>query len=147
MELLSSCFCSYSLKHIYISFYIKLLQFNPAERLGAGVAGVEDIKSHPFFAFIEWADLVRWEMRAPSEQTQVKWTGFSGTEVPWLASFGCPSSLDMRTEGCQTKSCQKRTLFNRNHCLYRVLAYFYGNWLLRVCKSFHQRVICDETAG
>lgn len=45
--------------YIYISFYIKLLQFNPAERLGAGVAGVEDIKSHPFFALIEWADLVR----------------------------------------------------------------------------------------
>jgi len=86
--------------YIYIfSLYIKLLQFNPAERLGAGVAGVEDIKSHPFFALIEWADLVKWEMRSPSEQTQVKWTSFSGPEQHRLSSLGCPKSLDILTEG------------------------------------------------
>ncbi|KAK2856246.1 hypothetical protein Q5P01_004981 [Channa striata] len=32
----------------------QLLQYNPMERLGAGVGGVDDVKSHPFFARVNW---------------------------------------------------------------------------------------------
>ncbi|XP_060548478.1 ribosomal protein S6 kinase delta-1 isoform X5 [Pantherophis guttatus] len=37
----------------------QLLQFNSVERLGAGIAGVDDIKAHPFFATIDWTELAK----------------------------------------------------------------------------------------
>uniref|UniRef100_H3DG30 Ribosomal protein S6 kinase polypeptide 1 n=1 Tax=Tetraodon nigroviridis TaxID=99883 RepID=H3DG30_TETNG len=37
----------------------QLLQFNPVERLGAGGAGVDEIKSHPFFVNMDWPNALR----------------------------------------------------------------------------------------
>ncbi|GFS80170.1 ribosomal protein S6 kinase delta-1 [Nephila pilipes] len=40
-------------------FVSKLLQYNPSERLGFGIYGVEEIKSHPIFRDIDWKTLQR----------------------------------------------------------------------------------------
>ncbi|KAF8773459.1 Ribosomal protein S6 kinase delta-1 like protein [Argiope bruennichi] len=39
------------------NFISKLLQYNPTERLGSGIYGVEEIKSHPIFRDIDWKSL------------------------------------------------------------------------------------------
>lgn len=62
---------------------------------------------------------------------------------PALLPLDVPDHVDVMAKGRWSNQAS----FNRNHWLYRVLAYFYSNWLLCVCKSFHQRVVCDETPG
>lgn len=39
------------------NFIMKLLAKNPAQRLGSGPKGLEEIKAHPFFAGINWDDV------------------------------------------------------------------------------------------
>ncbi|XP_053178264.1 ribosomal protein S6 kinase alpha-2 [Scomber japonicus] len=46
-----------------------LFKRNPANRLGAGPEGVEEIKRHRFFASIDWNKLYRKEMRPPFKPT------------------------------------------------------------------------------
>jgi len=43
----------------------KLFQKDPQQRLGSGLKGVEEIKSHPWFSSIDWDALYRKEIRAP----------------------------------------------------------------------------------
>lgn len=47
-----------------VSLPAQLLQYNPLERLGAGAGGVDDIRSHPFFASVNWAKWWRRRGRA-----------------------------------------------------------------------------------
>jgi hypothetical protein len=37
-----------------VNFIFQLLRHNPQERLGSGVNGVQELKSHPFFNGVDW---------------------------------------------------------------------------------------------
>ncbi|KAI9542695.1 Ribosomal protein S6 kinase alpha-2 [Dissostichus eleginoides] len=57
------------LSHEVQSLLRALFKRNPANRLGAGPDGVEEIKRHRFFASIDWIKLYRKEMRPPFKPT------------------------------------------------------------------------------
>jgi hypothetical protein len=44
---------------------ISLLNRNPYKRLGAGKAGSDEIKKHPFLASINWEDALARKLRVP----------------------------------------------------------------------------------
>lgn len=46
-----------------------LFKRNPANRLGAGLTGSNEIKSHPFFSKIEWNKLLKREINPPFQPT------------------------------------------------------------------------------
>ncbi|KAI4788645.1 hypothetical protein KUCAC02_035725, partial [Chaenocephalus aceratus] len=57
------------LSHEVQSLLRALFKRNPANRLGAGPDGLEEIKRHRFFASIDWIKLYRKEMRPPFKPT------------------------------------------------------------------------------
>jgi RAC serine/threonine-protein kinase len=42
-----------------------LLERNPTKRLGSGPAGSANVMAHPFFAHIQWADLIECKITPP----------------------------------------------------------------------------------
>lgn len=50
---------------LLIEFIEKLLDKNPAKRLGCGIMGCEEIKKHKWFSSIDWKMLYRKEIKPP----------------------------------------------------------------------------------
>lgn len=39
---------------MHVDFMFQLLRYDPQERLGSGVNGVQELKAHPFFGGTDW---------------------------------------------------------------------------------------------
>ena len=48
-----------------IDLIVKLLDRNPKKRLGAGPGDAEELKTHPFFATINWEDVLQKKLDMP----------------------------------------------------------------------------------
>eukprot|EP00475_Leptophrys_vorax_P002992 TRINITY_DN11719_c0_g1_i2.p1 TRINITY_DN11719_c0_g1~~TRINITY_DN11719_c0_g1_i2.p1 ORF type:complete len:358 (+),score=76.24 TRINITY_DN11719_c0_g1_i2:3-1076(+) len=64
----------------------RLLNRNPSERLGAGQAGAEDVKAHPFFASVDWDDLLNKKINPPYAPELVPTEG-DGVDLSMYSPF------------------------------------------------------------
>lgn len=102
----------YQLKDLSLLFFCQLLCFSPRERLGDGMNGAEDIKSHPFFQGIDWHSL------------ENSWFWCSGTGCGALATKQRPesgigySNCKTRHTSCMCCEWQRQTSnFLDIHCI------------------------------
>jgi hypothetical protein len=90
--------CLYN--YIYVKInktytFLQLLTFDPAERLGAGKDGINEIKQHPYFKQIDWQEIYdSWLIPDWCDsQLYTKWRVFALSDI-------VHKSCDVRTEYC-----------------------------------------------
>ena len=54
-----------SFNPILVNFLERLLEKDPAKRLGSGILGCEEIKKHKWFSTIDWKNLYNKELKPP----------------------------------------------------------------------------------
>lgn len=89
-------------------FIIKLLNKNPTKRLGAGKGDAEELKEHPFFEGVNWADvLARKQKMAKPVLREVKKSSVNLADIVYGEYAGIGKvSVDKQAEF--DKAVQKR---------------------------------------